>query len=74
MVSATPGRVLFDYTPGEGTVLLTIDRTEASNPIRHICVVREDRAALLEGGAIFNPDWLAEKPVHLGEAMGTYTK
>ena len=59
VVSATPGRILFDYTPGEGTVLLTIDRTEAANPIRHIRVVREDRAALLEGGALFNPDWLA---------------
>ncbi|NTT84425.1 hypothetical protein [Tabrizicola fusiformis] len=59
VVSATPGRILFDYTPGEGTVLLTIGRTAPADPIRHIRVVREDRAALLESGAIFNPDWLA---------------
>lgn len=26
------------------------------------------------GKSSFNPDWLAEKPVQLGEAMGTYTK
>lgn len=59
VVSATPGRILFDYTPGEGTVLLTIDQTDATNPIRRISVVREDRADLLAGGALFNPDWLA---------------
>lgn len=59
VVSATPGRILFDYTPGEGTVLLTIAATDPADPIRAIRVVREDREALLAGGAIFNPDWLA---------------
>jgi hypothetical protein len=59
VVSATPGRLLFDYTPGEGTVLLTIGATDPADPIRAIRVVREDREAMLDGGAIFNPDWLA---------------
>ena len=59
VVSATPGRLLFDYTPGEGTVLLTIASTDPADPIRAIRVVREDREALLDSGAIFNPDWLA---------------
>ena len=59
IASATPGRILFDYSPGEGAVLLTITATEPANPIRNIHVVREDREALLAKGQIFNPDWLA---------------
>ncbi len=57
--SATPGRIVFDYSPGEGAVLLTITATEPANPIRNIRVVREDREGLLAQGQIFNPDWLA---------------
>lgn len=56
---AAPGRVSFDFTPGEGGVVLTIAETDAADPIRRISVVREDRAGLLAGGALFNPDWLA---------------
>lgn len=52
------GGLAFDYTPGEGMVLLTLARTERADPIRRITVVRADRAALLASGAIFNPDWL----------------
>jgi hypothetical protein len=59
IASATPGRILFDYSPGEGAVLLTITATEPANPIRNIRVVREDREGLLAAGQIFNPDWLA---------------
>lgn len=59
IASATPGRILFDYSPGEGAVLLTISATEPANPIRNIRVVREDREGLLAQGQIFNPDWLA---------------
>ncbi|KEJ89261.1 hypothetical protein [Sulfitobacter donghicola] len=53
------GEVRFDYTPGPGSVEIRIQRTNASNPVRNISVVREDRLALWEGGAIFNPDWTA---------------
>jgi hypothetical protein len=59
VVDATPGRIRFDYTPGEGAVILTLTAIDPSDPIRNIVVVREDRAADLAAGAIFNPDWLA---------------
>ncbi len=49
----------FDYAPGPGGVLITITRTNPANPIRNIVVVRQDRAADLAAGQIFNPDWLA---------------
>jgi len=58
IVSAEPGRITFDFTPGDGTVLITIQATDPADPIRNIVVVREDRAAMLAAGAIFNPDWL----------------
>jgi hypothetical protein len=59
VVQAAPGRVVFDYTPGQGGVLITIAATDRADPIRAIRVVRQDRQALLEQGEIFNPDWLA---------------
>lgn len=58
VVSESPGRASFDYTPGEGGVILTIEATEASDPIRNITIVREDRAEALARGEVFNPDWL----------------
>ena len=59
IVSSTPGEVVFDYTPGPGSVLLTIAATDPADPIRGIVVVRADRAAALAAGEVFNPDWLA---------------
>ncbi|MEP1766211.1 MAG: hypothetical protein ABJJ53_06150 [Sulfitobacter sp.] len=53
------GEVRFDYTPGPGSVELRIQRTNRSNPVRNITVVREDRLPLWRGGAVFNPDWIA---------------
>lgn len=53
------GEVRFDYTPGPGSVEIRIQRTNTANPVRRISVVREDRLALWEGGAVFNPDWTA---------------
>ena len=58
-VVATPGGVTFDYTPGEGSVVLTITATDVTDPLRDIVVVRADRAAALATGEQFNPDWLA---------------
>ena len=52
-------RRLFDFTPGPGGVVLTLESTDAGDPIRNIRVVREDRQAALQAGALFNPDWLA---------------
>ena len=59
IVRAEPGRILFDYTPGHGQVLLTITATDPADPLRGITVLREDRVAAHAGGQIFNPDWLA---------------
>ncbi len=59
VVQAEPGRILFDFTPGEGTVLITLTAIDAADPIRDIVVVRQSRAQALKDGAIFNPDWLA---------------
>ena len=58
-VAAAPGRMTFDFTPGEGGVILVLTETDPANPLRHLRIVREDRAAMLEAGEIFNPDWLA---------------
>ncbi len=49
--------VRFDYEPGQGSVEVRIQRSDPANPVRKITVVREDRAMLLDGGALFNPDW-----------------
>ena len=53
------GRVVFDYTPGEGAVILTLTALDAVDPIHNIRVVRLDRVEALTSGQIFNPDWLA---------------
>lgn len=53
------GQAQFTFSPGEGLVSLTITATDRDDPIRNIVVVREDRAALLAAGEVFNPDWLA---------------
>ncbi len=59
VVQAEPGRILFDYTSGEGTVQITLSAIDPADPIRDIAVVHEARAQALTDGAIFNPDWLA---------------
>ncbi len=48
----------FDFTPGDSGVTLTLTRINEVDPIRQITIVREDRAAALDAGQIFNPDWL----------------
>ena len=58
-VVLSDGQALFDYTPGDGTVSVTIETTDPDDPLRNIVIVREDRAALLAQGQVFNPDWLA---------------
>ena len=74
-VEASPGRILFDFTPGEGAVVLTMTAIDADDPIRDIVVVRADRAAALAAGAMFNPDWLARqrgvKGVRFADWMAT---
>ena len=57
-VAQTEGQATFNFTPGEGGVVLTITATNPADPIRNIVVVREDRAGFLAQGQIFNPDWL----------------
>ncbi len=53
------GGIGFDFTPGEGAVIVTITETDLADPIRNITLVRADRMEALDAGAIFNPDWLA---------------
>lgn len=58
-VEATPGQIMFDYTPGPGSVMVTLSGLDSADPIRDISVVRADRLAAHNAGAMFNPDWLA---------------
>jgi hypothetical protein len=58
IVEGGPGLIVFDYTPGPGSVSLTITALDGADPIRQISVVRQDRLAALDAGALFNPDWL----------------
>lgn len=58
-VSSEPGRVLFDFEPGPGPVVVALTDIDRADPIRNITIVREDRVAAFDAGAIFNPDWLA---------------
>lgn len=52
-------RITFDYSPGPGSVILTLSDIDPADPLRDIVIVRQDRAAALQAGAIFNPDLLA---------------
>ena len=56
-VVSKPGRVLFDFVPGEGGVILTLTATDTVDPVRDMVVVRADRVDMLASGKIFNPDW-----------------
>lgn len=58
-VAQTEDGIAFDYTPGEGFVLLTLTELDPVDPIHDLSVVRQDRLAAHDAGAIFNPDWLA---------------
>ena len=58
-IDAGPGRIAFDYTPGPGSVILTLTAIDPADPIRAMSMVREDRLAALAAGHLFNPDWLS---------------
>ncbi len=52
--------VSFDFTPGPGPVEIRIQRSDrrgTGDYVRNITVLREDRVALYDEGATFNPDW-----------------
>ncbi|MFK7753067.1 MAG: hypothetical protein AB8B51_11020 [Sedimentitalea sp.] len=54
--------VTFDFVPGPGSVDIRIQKTDRArngDHVRNITLVREDRAAALDNGELFNPDWLA---------------
>lgn len=59
VVETTDHSISFDYTPGEGAVMINISALDATDPIHNISVVRASRASDLDAGRIFNPDWLA---------------
>ena len=50
--------LFFDFEPGEGGVILTVSDIDATDPIRDIVIVRQDRMAAHRAGALFNPDFL----------------
>ena len=49
--------LIFAYAPGPGLVSISVRGLDPSDPLRAMTLVREDRQALWENGAIFNPDW-----------------
>lgn len=51
--------IRFDYTPGPGSVALSLMETDPADPLRDITVIREDRQALHDLGVVFNPRWTA---------------
>ena len=56
------GQVEFDFTPGQGPVSITINRTDrrkTGDYIRDMTVVRLDDLDRVARGEMFNPDWLA---------------
>ncbi len=56
------GEVTFDFTPGPGSVDIRIQRSDPARKgdyVRDIKVVKLANVAAFDGGAIFNPDWLA---------------
>lgn len=57
-IEAAPGQISFDYTPGPGSVIVTLSAPDADDPIRDISVVRADHLAAYDAGALFNPAWL----------------
>lgn len=59
VIETSPGRILLDYAPGEGSVIITLSSIDPAAPIRNISLVRADRVEAHAAGALFNPDWLA---------------
>ena len=53
-----PGRIVFAYEPGPGSVTISVSEIDGDDPIRNIRVVREDLVPLWEAGAVFNPEWI----------------
>ncbi len=53
-----PGRLLFENATG-GSMTLDIVRIDPKDPPRRITLTRAEDEALLEAGAVFNPDWIA---------------
>lgn len=49
----------FSYRPGGGHVVITVAGLDPARPLRSMTLVREDLLPLHEGGATFNPDFLA---------------
>lgn len=69
-VRAQANRIVFDYSPGPGSVAITLTDIPPGNPPRDMVLVREDRAAALAAGHLFNPDFLARlRGVELIRAM-----
>jgi len=58
-IDARPGEIRFSYRPGEGLVSVSLAAIDPADPVRDIAVVREDQIAAFDGGAVFNPAWIA---------------
>lgn len=59
IISRGEREIVFDFTPGEGTVAIVVTKTDPEDPVRDISVIRTAHRELHAVGAVFNPDWLA---------------
>lgn len=54
--------IRFDFTPGEGLVILTLRDTDldrSGDHLRNLTIVHERHLDAFDAGALFNPDWIA---------------
>lgn len=74
-VRRTDGEIVFSYAPGPGAVGISISKTDPSDPIRNIRVVKSEQLALYEAGQRFNPHWTARladaRSIRFMDWMGT---
>lgn len=57
-----PGEIRFDFTPGEGYVVINVTATDprgTGDHLRAMTLVAEEDVAAFDAGAVFSPDWLA---------------
>ncbi len=62
IISEEPGRIVFNISNNQGNWGFNIYDTDPNNTgdyIRNIKIIRQDRVALYNSGAIFNPEWLS---------------
>ncbi|WP_143152689.1 hypothetical protein [Marivita hallyeonensis] len=54
-----PGHIVFSYRPGEGSVGISVQDVDPSDPLRNISVVHADYLDAHANGELFHPLWLS---------------